>query len=167
MLRAAQTERQGGSVDAIVLLKDDHKKVKGLFKKLKGHDLSVVPDICTELTIHAEIEERIFYPAIRGEVEKLDVDEAYEEHHVAKVLIAELQGMKPTDDRYEAKAIVLMEMVEHHVEEEEGELFPDVREALGRNRLKEIGAALEALKADLTAAVGTSQRARAKKSRAA
>lgn len=149
-------------MDAIVLLKNDHKKVKGLFKKLKGHDLSVVPDICTELTIHAQIEEQIFYPAIRPEVEDLDVDEAYEEHHVVKVLIEELESMKPTDDRYEAKAIVLMEMVEHHVEEEEGELFPEVREALGRNRLKEIGAELEAMKADLTAAVGTPQRARAK-----
>ena len=149
-------------MDAIVLLKNDHKKVKGLFKKLKGHDLSVVPDICTELTIHAEIEEKIFYPAIRPEVEDLDVDEAYEEHHVVKVLIEELEAMKPTDDRYEAKAIVLMEMVEHHVEEEEGELFPEVRESLGRNRLKEIGAELEAMKADLTAAVGTPQRARAK-----
>jgi hemerythrin superfamily protein len=149
-------------VDAIVLLKNDHKKVKGLFKKLKGHDLSVVPEICAELTIHAEIEEKIFYPAIRPQVEDLDVDEAYEEHHVVKVLIEELEAMKPTDDRYEAKAIVLMEMVEHHVEEEEGELFPEVRESLGRNRLKEIGAELEAMKADLTAAVGTPQRARAK-----
>lgn len=154
-------------MDAIVLLKNDHKKVKGMFKKLKGHDLSVVPDICTELTIHAEIEEKIFYPAIRPEVEDLDVDEAYEEHHVVKVLIEELEAMKPTDDRYEAKAIVLMEMVEHHVEEEEGELFPEVRESLGRNRLKEIGAELEAMKADLTAAVGTPQRARAAKARVA
>lgn len=149
-------------MDAIVLLKNDHKVVKGLFKKLKGHDLSVVPDICDELTVHAEIEERIFYPAIRGHVENLDVNEAYEEHHVAKVLIEELQALTPDDDSYEAKAVVLMEMVEHHVEEEEGELFPDVRDALGRNRLKEIGAELEALKADLKASVGTAQRARSK-----
>lgn len=137
-------------MDAIVLLKADHKKVKGLFKKLKGHDLSVVPDICTELTIHAEIEERIFYPAIRGEVEDLDVDEAYQEHHVVKMLIAELEKMTPKDDMYEAKAIVLMEMVEHHVEEEEGGLFPDVRGALGRKRLQEMGTELEKLKTTLT-----------------
>lgn len=147
-------------MDAIVLLKEDHKRVKGLFKKLKAHDVSVVPDICAELTVHAEIEEKIFYPAIRECVEALDVNEAYEEHHVAKVLIAELESMSPDDEAYEAKAVVLMEMVEHHVEEEEGELFPDVREAFGRNRLQELGAELEAMKADLTAAVGTPRRAR-------
>jgi len=136
-------------MDAIVLLKNDHKKVKALFKKLKAHDVSVVPDICTELTVHAEIEETIFYPAIRGTIEKLDVNEAYEEHHVVKVLIDELRSMSPDDENYEAKAVVLMEMVEHHVEEEEGEMFPHIREALGRKRLQEIGTVLEARKAEL------------------
>lgn len=75
--------------------------------------------------------------------------------------------MSPDDDYYEAKAVMLMEMVEHHVEEEEGELFPDVREAFGRNRLQELGAELEAMKADLTAAVPTSPSARAKNARIA
>jgi hemerythrin superfamily protein len=148
-------------VDAIVFLKNDHKQVKALFKKLKAHDVSVVPDICAELTVHATIEEKVFYPAIRDCVEALDVNEAYEEHHVAKVLIAELEDMTPDDEMYEAKAIVLMEMVEHHVEEEEGELFPDVRKALGRKRLQELGAELEDMKAGLKAAVGTPRRARA------
>lgn len=136
-------------MDAIVMLKEDHKRVKQLFRKLEGHDLSVIPKICAELTIHAEIEEKVFYPAIRGEVEALDVNEAYEEHHVAKVLIRELEKMSPKAERYEAKAVVLMEMVRHHIDEEEGELFPDVREALGRNRLKEIGAEMETFRTSL------------------
>ena len=139
------------STDAIVMLKDDHKAVKRLFSQLKKHDTSVVPDICRELTIHAEIEEAVFYPAIRDCVEMLDVNEAYEEHHVAKFLIGELEAMDPDDDYYEAKAVVLMEAVEHHIEEEEGELFPDVREALGRNRLQEIGLALLEAKEAATA----------------
>ncbi len=134
------------SSDAIVMLKDDHRAVKKLFAKLKGHDVSVVPAICRELTVHAEIEETVFYPAVRECVEMLDVNEAYEEHHVAKVLIAELAEMDPADDYYEAKAVVLMEMVEHHIEEEEGEMFPEVREAFGRKRLQEIGVDLAAAK---------------------
>lgn len=140
------------STDAIVLLKNDHKAVKQLFKKLKGHDTSVVPDMCRELTVHTEIEEKVFYPAIRECIEMLDVNEAYEEHLVAKRLIEDLKGMSPDDDTYEAKAVVLMEMVEHHIEEEETEMFPDVREAFGRNRLQEIGLELQKMKDELTGA---------------
>jgi hemerythrin superfamily protein len=139
-------------VDAIVMLKDDHKAVKALFRKLKGHDLSVVPKICEELTIHAEIEEQVFYPAIRPLVEELDVNEAYEEHHVVKLLIGELEAMSAEDENYEAKAVVLMEMVEHHVEEEEGELFPEVREAMSRSDLQDLGMQMEDLKAKLLSA---------------
>lgn len=137
-------------MDAIVMLKADHKVVKGLFKKLKGHDVSVVPKICKELTVHAKLEETIFYPAIRPLIEALDVNEAYEEHHVVKFLIGELESMTSKDDNYEAKAVVLMEMVEHHVEEEEGELFPDVRKSMGRNELKELGTRMTALKTKLS-----------------
>lgn len=133
------------------MLKADHKAVKALFKKLKGHDVSVVPKICQELTVHAEIEETIFYPAIRPVMEELDINEAYEEHHVVKFLVGELESMSAKEDNYEAKAVVLMEMVEHHVEEEEGELFPDVREAMGRTELKDLGAQMEALKKKLLA----------------
>jgi hemerythrin superfamily protein len=148
-------------VDAIVLLKNDHKKVKALFRKLKSHDLSVVPRICAELTVHSAIEERLFYPVARGCVEDLDVDEAYEEHRVVKRLISELESMTSDDEAFEAKAVVLMELVEHHVDEEEGELFPSVRAALGRKRLQELGVELEAMKSDLTATVGTKRRAHA------
>ena len=132
-------------MDAIVMLRDDHKTVEALFKKLEKDDLSVVPDICAALTQHAFIEEQVFYPAVRAEVDdSLDeVLEAVEEHHVVKVLIAELEDLDASDESYKAKATVLMELVRHHVEEEEGEMFPQVRSALGRKRLTEIGAAME------------------------
>jgi hemerythrin superfamily protein len=128
-------------MDAIVMLREDHKEVEALFKKLEKDDLTVVPDICAALTQHAFIEEQVFYPAVRREVDDTldEVLEAIEEHHVVKMLIGELEGLSPSDGTYKAKATVLMEMVRHHVEEEEGEMFPQVRDALGRKRLQEIG----------------------------
>lgn len=132
-------------MDAIVMLREDHKAVERLFKSLEKDDLTVVPEICAALTRHAFIEETVFYPAVRAEVEETDeiLGESVEEHHVVKILIAELSDLPPEDERYASKATVLMEMVRHHVEEEEGELFPQVRSALGRNRLQEIGAEME------------------------
>jgi len=136
-------------MDAIVKLREDHKRVESLFKKLEKDDLTVVPEICSALTLHAQIEERIFYPAVRAEVEDTldDVLEAEEEHHVVKVLVSELESLDPSDETYKAKATVLMELVRHHVEEEEGEMFPEVRHALGRKRLAEIGEEMEAVTA--------------------
>lgn len=138
-------------MDAIVMLREDHARIKKLFTKLKGGDLSVVPEICDELTVHAEIEEHVFYPAIRNEVDETDdiVLESFEEHHVVKILIDEIRALSPSDERYKAKATVLMENVEHHVEEEESEMFPEVREALGRKRLVAIGEDMAAYKATL------------------
>lgn len=132
-------------MDAIVMLRNDHKTVESLFKKLDKDDVSVVPEICAALTQHAYIEEQVFYPAVRAEVEDEldDVLEAVEEHHLVKVLVAELESLTPSDETYKAKATVLAELVRHHVEEEEGEMFPRVREALGRRRLTEIGAEME------------------------
>jgi hemerythrin superfamily protein len=140
-------------MDAIVMLRNDHKEVEALFKRLEKGDLSVVPDICTALTRHAIIEEEEFYPAVRAEVDGAldDVLEAIEEHHVVKVLVTELEALTPSDETYKAKATVLMELVRHHVEEEETEMFPEVRHALGRKRLTEIGERLEKAKAALTA----------------
>ena len=128
-------------MDAIVMLRDDHAAVEKLFKKLESGDLGVVPRICDELELHAEIEEDFFYPSVRAEVDEQDdeVLEAVEEHHVVKLLISELRGLDPADETYKAKATVLMENVRHHIEEEEGEMFPAVRSALGRKRLQEIG----------------------------
>jgi hemerythrin superfamily protein len=128
-------------MDAIVMLKDQHREVEKLFKKVdKGH-LAVVPDICDALEEHARLEELLFYPAVRADVpdEKADVLEAYEEHLIVKRLVSELRTLPASDEAYEAKATVLVENVRHHVREEEDEMFPAVRAALGRKRLTEIG----------------------------
>lgn len=133
------------------MLKDDHKQVRQMFRTMEKGDLDVVPDICAALRVHTQIEEQVFYPAVRAGVDEAqsDILEALEEHHVAKQLIAELDGMGPSDEAYEAKATVLMENVLHHVEEEESDLFPRVRESLGRNQLREIGADMQALRDSL------------------
>jgi hemerythrin superfamily protein len=132
-------------MDAIVMLRNDHAAVEKLFKTFEAGDLSVVPRICDELETHAELEEELFYPSVRAEVDEQDdeVLEAVEEHHVVKLLVAELRALDPTDETYRAKATVLMENVRHHIEEEEGEMFPAVRSALGRKRLQEIGARMD------------------------
>ena len=138
-------------MDAIVMLRADHKEVEALFKRLEKDDLGVVPDICAALTQHAFIEEQVFYPAVRAEVDGAldDVLEAVEEHHLVKTLVGELTALEPSDETYKAKATVLMELVRHHVEEEEGEMFPEVRQALGRKRLTEIGEQMESAKASV------------------
>lgn len=125
-------------MDAVTMLRGEHREVEKLFKKLEKGDLSVVPTICEELTQHTRKEEEVFYPAVREQVEDEtdDVLESLEEHHVVKTLIRELGEMSEDDERYEAKATVLMEMVRHHVEEEEQDMFPAVREAMGRKELQ-------------------------------
>jgi len=142
-------------MDAITLLKEDHKTVKRLlreFEKLGDRDTVAKRDtmqrIIKELATHAAIEENVFYPAVKdlsGDM-KSDVLESLEEHHVVKWLCSELDGMDPEHERFEAKATVLIENVRHHIEEEETELFPRVREALGRKTLGEIGDLLERAK---------------------
>lgn len=127
------------SKDAIATLIADHRKVKELFKqfaKLKDKDdaedekSSLVAQICTELTIHTTIEEEIFYPAVREQIEDEDLmDEALVEHAGAKDLIAQLEEMTPDDDLYDAKVTVLGEQIDHHVKEEEGEMFPKAKKA--------------------------------------
>ena len=143
------------AMDAITLLKTDHKTVEKLFKQFeKAGDRAIltkgklVGGMVKELSVHAAIEEQVFYPAVRREVEnaKDQVLEGLEEHHVAKWLLSELDGMDPEDERFDAKVTVLIESVRHHVEEEEETLFPMVRKALGRKRLAEIGAQLDQAK---------------------
>jgi hemerythrin superfamily protein len=137
------------STDAIVLLKDDHKEIKKLFREFQqaGEDAharkgDLVKRMIELLTVHTYIENEIMYPEVRKLVPDVEDDilESYEEHHVADVLAMELFVMKPDNDRFDAKTTVLIENVEHHIEEEEGEWFPKVREALGRNQLNELGA---------------------------
>jgi hemerythrin-like domain-containing protein len=137
------------STDAIVMLKNDHKEILRAFRdfeaagdsavKTKG---KLVDRIVELLTVHTYIENEVMYPRVRELVPDLedDVLESYEEHHVADVLVMELVAMKPDDERFTAKTTVLIENVRHHIEEEEDEWFPQVREALGRKTLQEIGA---------------------------
>ncbi len=143
-------------MDAITMLKDDHKTVEKLFKQFEklGHDgdpakkRELVDSMIQELAVHAYIEEQVFYPAVRAEepAEEDLVLEALEEHHIVKWTLSELEGMSPSAERFDAKVTVLMESVRHHVEEEEGEMFPDVRKALGRKRLQELGEKLQEAK---------------------
>ena len=125
-------------MDAVALLKADHRKVEELFEKFesaKGASAKqkLVEQICTELTVHTIIEEEIFYPACTGKIEDDDlVQEAYVEHDGAKVLIAELTASQPDDEFYDAKVMVLSEMIKHHVKEEEKRaegLFAEAKEA--------------------------------------
>ena len=135
--------------DAIVLLKDEHKLIKKAFRDFeKAGDKAyaakgkAVKRMIELLTAHTYIENEVMYPRVREllpEVED-DVLESYEEHHVADVLVLELSTMKPDDERFTAKTTVLIENVEHHMEEEEQEWFPKVRAGLGRNRLQDLGA---------------------------
>ena len=121
------------SMDAVELLKDDHEKVQDLFDDFEDtQDTDVRRQICetvrNELTVHTRIEEEIFYPAVRAELGEDDLmDEAEEEHHVAKMLISELENMSADDDHFAAKFTVLAESVRHHIKEEEGEMFPKVK----------------------------------------
>lgn len=112
------------SMEAAALLKADHRKVEELFEtyensKSKSAKAKLAQQICMELTVHATIEEEIFYPSVKGYVEDDMLDEAYVEHDGAKVLIGELLAGTPDDDFYDAKVKVLSEEIKHHVKEEE------------------------------------------------
>lgn len=140
-------------MDAITLLKDDHKTVEKLFKRFeKAGDgaykekRNVAERIREELSRHAAIEEQLFYSVVRATVDGVeDVTlESLEEHHIVKWVLSELDDMDPKDERFTAKMTVLIENVRHHVDEEEDELFPKVREQLGRKDLGELGDAMEA-----------------------
>jgi hemerythrin superfamily protein len=143
------------SNDAIVILKEDHQRIRALFRKFEaaGENADrtrekLVTEIIGELTAHTFIENECMYPRVRELVPDLedDVLESYEEHHVADVLITELAAMDSGHERFEAKVTVLIENVTHHIEEEEQEWFPQVRSALGRKQLTEIGEQLLELK---------------------
>ena len=131
-------------MDPFELLKADHRKVEQLFSQLESasgkQKLQVFDQIRTELELHTHIEEKIFYPALEEPEETHDLAlEAYEEHAVVKNLLKELGRAKSASDEWEAKAKVLQENVEHHVEEEENELFEKAESALGEEELEELG----------------------------
>ena len=141
--------------DAIALLKEDHKSVDALFKrfeKAKGAAAKqkLVATICQELKVHAQIEEEIFYPAVREEIEEQDLmDEAAVEHQGIKGLVAQLEGANPDEDMYDAKVTVLAEYVKHHVKEEQTEMFPKARKA--KADIKALGDAIRTRKKELKA----------------
>ena len=144
------------SSDAIVLLKADHKEIRRLFRefqaagdKAKKKKAKLVGQIIELLTVHTYIENEVMYPEVRRLVPDLedDVLESYEEHHVADLLVMELVAMSPDAERFDAKTTVLIENVSHHIDEEEQEWFPKVREALGRKQLQDLGARLLEAKA--------------------
>ena len=129
----------GTDTDAIEMLIADHRNVEQLFKQYDklaedggtyNEKEALAATICAELSIHAQVEEEIFYPAARDVLDEEDlVDEAVVEHASAKDLIAQLADMSPDDDLYDAKVKVLSELIEHHVEEEEDEMFPKLKKA--------------------------------------
>lgn len=140
-------------MDAIVMLKEDHKAVAKLFKQFEkagdnayAEKKAIVDQVIKMLTEHAYIEERYFYPTARQAAPDTTehVLESIEEHHVVAWMLAELRRADPHDERYDAKMMVLMENVRHHVKEEEEDWFPKVREAMGRKALQELGEKMEA-----------------------
>jgi hemerythrin superfamily protein len=158
-------------MNVIELLKKDHETVSGLFKTFESAKESEAEEqmertaaqICEELTAHATVEEELFYPAVEaragGEDEKAEdsVKEAHEEHALVKQLVGELQGMGPDDEQFEAKVKVLKDIVEHHVEEEEGTLMPRAKKLLSSEELDEMGNRVEARKAELRSQSRTSE----------
>ncbi|MGT2477614.1 hemerythrin domain-containing protein [Paraburkholderia terrae] len=128
---------ESGETDAITLLKADHRAVEKLFdafEKAADDDLeakgTLVRRACEELTVHAMIEEELLYPAAHKALEKqdeIDVDEAYVEHYLVKTLIEKFDSLRPGEDGFDATFKVMSELVKHHVEEEESELFPELR----------------------------------------
>ena len=151
-------------MDAFELLKKDHEKVAGIFEKLEPTTERGVKtreelfaQLKQELDVHAKIEEGILYPVLKElkETEEITL-EAFEEHHVVKQLLAELEEMPKDDESWGAKLTVLKENVEHHVEEEEGEMFKDARKVLSQEQIDELGARLEAAKQEQKKALAAS-----------
>jgi hemerythrin superfamily protein len=134
---AAKTTKSTRSMDAIALLKADHRKVEDLFARFEKarageRKKSLAEQICLELTVHAKIEEDVFYPACKGEIDEALWHEAFVEHDSAKVLIREIEVGGPGDEFYDAKMKVLSEMIKHHVKEEEkkaGNMFAQAKKA--------------------------------------
>jgi hemerythrin superfamily protein len=152
--RRKSSSRSRAPKDAIALLKADHKEVKtmvGQFNSSRSESkkAQLAEQICAALEVHAEIEEEIFYPAAREALKKDGdlIDEAEVEHTSVKELIAKIKGGSPGDDLWEAQVKVLGEYVNHHVKEEEGEMFPKVRKT--KLDLEALGEQLAQRKAEL------------------
>ncbi len=148
-------------MDAIALLKSDHRTVEGLFKRVEEQSDTahatrgkLFAEIKGALTVHAEIEEKIFYPAFKARTKRNteqsdEVLEAYEEHGNVKAMLEKLSALKPDDETYNAKLQVLSDLVKHHVKEEETELFKQAKQLFDGAELEELGEELEAARGRL------------------
>ncbi|HEX8285385.1 MAG TPA: hemerythrin domain-containing protein [Pyrinomonadaceae bacterium] len=138
-------------MNAFQLLKEDHQKVSGIFQQLEPTTeraektrTELFARLKEELDVHARIEETIFYPAIKQEAETREIVlEGFEEHHVVKMLLKELESLPVDTEQWTAKLKVLQENVEHHVEEEEGEMFQKARQVLSEDDIDRLGARME------------------------
>jgi hemerythrin superfamily protein len=148
---AAALELEDTGPDAVALLERQHARIRELFQEyeqLSGRPSKrkqeLVGQIITDLVKHAQVEEQVLYPAVQKEIDGAgdEIDESLEEHHAAELLMAELDLMTPDRERYDAKVTVLMENVQHHIEEEEQELFPKLRAQWNEERRRELGAAM-------------------------
>ncbi|MFL5650147.1 MAG: hemerythrin domain-containing protein [Chloroflexota bacterium] len=141
-------------MDALTLLKEDHDKVKKLLSELEStteRGLKTRSDLFAtikgELTVHEIIEEEIFYPTLKQHPRAKEIVlEGYEEHNVVDTLMGELEALPVTDETWGAKASVMIENIEHHIEEEEGEMFQKARQVFDRDELEQLGQAMEARK---------------------
>ena len=160
--KSSKSTKKPARPDGIALLKEDHKKVKGLLGDLEKSSMrggaradKLVAQIDKELTIHSQIEEEIFYPAFRDAVTTKDDKKMYfeakEEHHVVKLVLPEVKEGGMPNEEFAAKCKVLKELVEHHADEEEKEMFPEARKALSRAELQELGDRMAARKKELGA----------------
>ena len=157
--RTTTKKKSAASSDAIALLKKDHEKVRGLLSKLetaasRGSDraMQLVTEIESEVKVHTQIEEEIFYPAFRDAAQKKDDKklfyEANQEHHVVDLVMPEMEE-RGSNEEFAAKAKVLKELIEHHADEEEKEMFPKARKLFDRDELRELGERLQQRKKEL------------------
>ena len=168
-MTTSKTRKRASENDAIEMLREDHRKVEKLFaqfEKLDREDpdacTEIVQQACTELKIHATVEEELFYPAVREAFEEEDtalIDEAEVEHDTAKMLIARLESLDMDDPHYAATFTVLSEYIKHHVKEEEGEIFPKAKKA--KLDFEELGARMRARKDELMEDIGAADTAAA------
>jgi hemerythrin-like domain-containing protein len=149
-------------MDALTLLKTDHDKVKRLLAELESTTergvktrTDLFATIKGELTVHESIEEEIFYPALLEKAKTHDITlEGYEEHHVVDLLMGELEDLDVADETWGAKAKVMQENIEHHIEEEEGDMFKKTRQVFDEAELRELGERMSARKAQLSREMG-------------
>jgi hemerythrin-like domain-containing protein len=152
--RSSRQSKSRSASDAISLLKEDHQRVRQLLKRLASNGSEeLLEQVENELKVHTQIEEEIFYPAFKDAVESQNAThlyyEALEEHHVVDLVLPEIKSSSEGSEQFDAKAKVLKDIVEHHAEEEETQMFPKARKALGTTRLRELGEELQERKQEL------------------